>query len=107
MPTSILIQIPDTLREYRPYLHEFMKLMVMKLHKNAHKQTPTVETLPTIMDLLREEIKEFEDQININKFDFNSLVELADQANFSFLAYVALRLQGVENGDKTGDPKPK
>jgi hypothetical protein len=72
--------------------------MIKKLDKNSWKSTPTVESLPRIMDLLIEEIIEFEDQIILDKFDENSLIELMDQANFSFLAYVALRLQGVEHG---------
>lgn len=95
--TNILVQVPDSLRDYRWLLQDFIKLMVMKLDKNCHKQTPTVETLPAIMDLLREEIREFEEQLAINKFDRNSLIELADQANFSFLAYAALRMQGVKD----------
>jgi hypothetical protein len=49
------------------------------------------------MDLLVEEIVEFENQLEEDKFNENSLVELMDQANFSFLAYVALRRQGVKH----------
>jgi hypothetical protein len=69
--------------------------MLLKLDANSHKDTPNKESLGNIMELLRDEIIEFENQIADNKFDINSLVELADQANFSFLAYVALRKDGV------------
>src|SRR4249920_3662780 len=100
MPTNILVQIPDSIKQYRWFLQDFVKGMITKLDKNSHNNTPTVETLPKIMDLLREEIKEFEEQLAENKFDENSLIELMDQANFSFLAYVALRLQGVKHGPK-------
>ena len=74
------------------------------MRKNSHKETPTVASLETIMDLLVEEISEFEEQVAKDKFDENSLIELMDQANFSFLAYVALRMQGVEHVKRTGFP---
>jgi hypothetical protein len=78
--------------------------MIEKLRKNAHKETPTKESLKRIMELLILEIIEFEDQLIKDKFDENSLIELCDQANFSFLAYVALRLQGVKHADRIGFP---
>jgi len=98
MPVNILIQVPDSLEKYRPMLLDFFRMMIDKLDKNSHKDTPTRETLPKIMDLLLDEIIEFEKQVADDKFNENSLVELADQANFAFLAYVALRKQGVEHG---------
>ena len=98
MPTNILVQVPDSLREYHDYLHHFFLGMIYKLDKNSHKKTPTTADLPQIMDLLRGEIKEFEDQLATDKFDENSLIELMDQANFAFLAYAALRMQGVKHG---------
>jgi hypothetical protein len=98
MPVNIIIQVPESIDKYRPMLLDFFNMMLMKLDKNSHKDTPTMETLPKIMDLLLDEIIEFEEQIGKDKFNENSLVELADQANFSFLAYVALRTQGVEHG---------
>jgi len=103
MPTNLLIQVPDSLREFHPLLLDFFRTMMHKLDKNSHKSTPTTKDLPDIMDLLQLEIAEFEDQLAIDKFDENSLVELADQANFSFLAYVALRRQGVKH-EEASDP---
>jgi len=100
MPVNILVQVPDSIAQYREHLQEFVKGMVAKLDKNSYKETPTKETIPKIMDLLRTEIREFEEQMDKDKFDENSLIELMDQANFSFLAYVALRIQGVEHGSK-------
>jgi hypothetical protein len=84
---------------------DFFDGMMKKLDKNSHKDTPTKETLPKIMDLLREEIKEFEEQLYKDRFDENSLIELMDQANFSFLAYVALRMEGVKH-EAPSDPQP-
>lgn len=105
MPTNILVQVPDSLRNYHAFLHEFFKGMIMKLDKNSHKDTPSKASLPEIMDLLRFEIEEFEEQLRIDKFDENSLIELMDQANFAFLAYIALRNSGVEYGvNRTGRP---
>jgi len=97
MPTNIIIQVPNSLRPYHSLLHEFFRTMIVKLDKNSYKETPTKQTLHAIMDLLVEEIIEFEKQVHEDKFNENSLIELADQANFSFLAYVALRLEGVKH----------
>lgn len=99
MPTNIIVQVPDSLRQYHSLLLDFVNTMINKLDKNSHKQTPTTASLPTIMELLQLEIDEFMEQIGEDKFNENSLVELADQANFSFLAYVALRLQGVKHAE--------
>ena len=101
MPVNLLIQVPDSIKVWQPLLLDFFKGMITKLDKNSHKQTPRLETLPRIMELLMDEIAEFEAQIEEDKFDENSLIELMDQANFAFLAYVALRMEGVKhNGPK-------
>ena len=97
MPTNILIQIPDSIRPYHGFLLDFFNGMIKKLDKNSHKDTPTKASLEEIMDLLLEEINEFENQLYADKFNENSLIELMDQANFSFLAYVALRNEGVKH----------
>ena len=102
MPTNILVQIPDSLRDWHPLLLDFFKGMIRKLDKNSHKKTPTIASLETIMTLLVDEIIEFEVQVAKDKFDSNSLVELMDQANFAFLAYVALRAEGVKHEEESG-----
>jgi len=102
--TIISMIVPDELEQYSSYLQSFVDGMIMKLYKNRHKETPTVESLERIMDLLVTEITEFEEQVAQDKFDENSLIELCDQANFSFLAYVALRMQGVEHVTRIGLP---
>jgi hypothetical protein len=93
----MVVNVPPSLAMYEDMLHGFFRTMIMKLDKNSHKETPTKESIPSIMDLLRCEITEFEEQMIIDKFDENSLIELADQANFAFLAYAALRMQGVQH----------
>jgi len=100
----VMIRIPQEIEKYSPLLQDFFDGMIEKLRKNAHKETPTKESLERIMELLALEIIEFEEQLAADKFDENSLIELMDQANFSFLAYVALRLQGVEHANRTGLP---
>jgi hypothetical protein len=97
MSTRIVVQVPQSLSAYHSLLHDFFEGMIMKLAKNSHKDTPTKESLPKIMDLLREEIREFEEQLAEDRFNENSLIELMDQANFAFLAYVALRMEGVKH----------
>ena len=96
----MIINVPPSIAKYEDLLFDFFTGMMMKLDKNSHKETPTVESLESIMNLLLEEIIEFEDQVFKDKYNQNSLIELMDQANFSFLAYVALRLQGVKHGPK-------
>src|SRR5262245_52967896 len=101
MQVELNITLPKSVEKYGVFLADFIDGMLVKLDKNSHKETPTLKTLPEIMELLRKEIIEFEEQLNANKFDENSLIELMDQANFSFLAYVALRIQGVQHGSKS------
>lgn len=97
MPTTLLIQVPDSLAKFDVLLHDFVRLMIAKLDKNCHKDTPSIQDMGRIVDLLIMEVQEFEEQLAENKYDRNSLVELADTANFAFLAYVALRNQGVKD----------
>ena len=107
MPTNILVQVPDSLREYHDKLLDFFNGMIKKLDKNCHKDTPSIQDMGRIIDLLQMEVQEFEEQLVTNKYDENSLIELMDTANFAFLAYVALRLQGVEHAKEAGNPKPR
>jgi len=101
MPNDImLIHVPDSLLEYTDTLADFFDGMIRKLDVNSHKKTPTTKDIPDIIENLREEVLEFEEQLALNKFDENTLIELMDTANFAFLAYVALRLQGVKHGSK-------
>lgn len=91
------INTPPTLQSYRNHLRDFVDMMVAKLHDNSHKTTPSREQIPDIIALLREELREFEEQLAENRDDLNTLVELADASNFAFLAFVALRSQGVKD----------
>src|SRR6478735_6442061 len=102
MPNDImLVHVPDSLVEYTDMLADFFESMLHKLDVNSHKKTPTTKDIPEIIQNLREEVIEFEEQLALNKFDENTLIELADAANFAFLAYVALRLQGVKHDKKS------
>ena len=100
MATNIVIQIPNSLFGYHTQLRDFFEGMIMKLHVNAHKKTPTTEDIPGIITKLHEEIVEFQEQFITNKDDENTLIELMDIANFAFLAYVACRLQGIKHARK-------
>jgi NTP pyrophosphatase (non-canonical NTP hydrolase) len=100
MPTNILLQVPDSLRDYHFFLQGFFMKMIIKLDKNSWKETPTKANLHEIMDLLVDEVVEFEAQVDKNRLDINAYMELADIANFAFLAYAALRLEGVKNENK-------
>jgi len=95
--SHIIVAIPTSLEKYSDQLLDFFDGMMKKLDKNSHKETPTLKSIPEIIENLREEIIEFEEQLVKDKFDENSLIELMDVANFAFLAYTALRLQGVEH----------
>lgn len=101
MPVHIIaLEIPESLERYPELLRDFFDGMIHKLHINAYKETPTMKSIPEIIENLREEVVEFEEQLALDKFDENTLIELMDAANFAFLAYVALRLQGVEHVEK-------
>lgn len=97
MSNVIMVEVPESIEKYANLLGVFFSGMMYKLDKNSHKDTPTVASIPRIVDLLRGEIAEFEEQFFDNKDDENTLIELMDTANFAFLAYVALRLQGVNH----------
>ena len=94
----LIIKVPPSLQKYGDFLEGFLEAMMIKLDKNSHKETPTTRDIPGILDLLQLEVDEFELQFNEDKHDGNVLVELADVANFAFLAYVALKLQDLGNG---------
>ena len=102
MTVFVTVGVPEKIEQFSCLLQTFFEGMIAKLEKNAHKETPTVASLGDIMDLLIEEIVEFEEQLALDKFDENSLIELMDQANFAFLAYVALRRDGVKHGTAGG-----
>lgn len=105
MPNNfILAHVPDSLAEYTDTLADFLEGMIRKLDVNSHKKTPTTKDIPEIIENLREEVIEFEEQLALDKFDENTLIELMDAANFAFLAYVALRLQGVKHDKKSALP---
>ena len=101
MGQVMLIHVPDSLVEFHDSLADFFEGMMMKLDKNSHKDTPKSKDIPEIIENLREEVVEFEEQLALDKFDENTLIELMDAANFAFLAYVALRLQGVKHESRT------
>lgn len=103
MATNIVITVPNSLFKFHTPLKNFFDGMIYKLEINSHKQTPTSADIPGIIALMRKEIEEFEQQFDEDKADPNVLVELQDVANFAFLAYVALKLQGHGNGDKVQD----
>lgn len=100
MSELLVVEIPPSIEQYRKLLERFVEGMVMKLDKNSHKQTPTLKSVPAIIDDMMLEVDEFELQFFENKDDENTLIELFDVANFAFLAYIALRNQGVEHGQQ-------
>ena len=105
--SSIMIFIPRELEAHRENLAGFFDGMVRKLYRNRHKDDVTLPAIPMLMGLLQGECAEFEEQLEINKFDENSLIELMDVANFAYLAYRALRKEGVEHvGENKADYAP-
>jgi hypothetical protein len=96
---TITIQVPRSIAKYREFIEQFVNGMMYKLDVNSYKDTPTVKTVPTIIDMLLEEVREFNEQFYENRHDYNALVELMDVANFAFLAYIALE-QEVKDGRK-------
>lgn len=97
----MIVRVPSTVMGLSNEFRDFVDGMLMKLAANSHKKTPTKESIPDIIKKLRAEILEFEEQFDTDKEDENTLVELFDVANFAFLAYVALRLQGVKHASNS------
>ncbi len=99
----IMVHVPESIKDYTLHLAAFFDGMIIKLDKNSHKETPTKANVPQIMDLLAEEIAEFEEQFHRDKYGENSFVELMDVANFAFLAFVALRMQRIKHAQENKD----
>lgn len=93
--TNIAVPVPPSLAHMREPLRLFFQGMIRKLDLNSHKDTPTVQDVPTMLTLLRRELEEFEEQMTIDPRDPNALVELYDGANFAFLIAMALRADGT------------
>jgi hypothetical protein len=93
--TQIAIATPPSLQKYRSHLRSFFEGMVRKLDLNSHKNTPDKEQIETMLELLRAELTELEDQLKENRLSPNSLVETQDAANYAFLIFLALRRDGA------------
>ena len=89
----VLTIVPNSVEAWSPFFKQFTMLMMEKLDKNSHKGNPAIKDLAGLMTLLKAEIKEFEDQIALDRFDRNATLELADIANYAFIAYVAIKLE--------------
>ncbi len=94
--TNIAVPIPPSLQVYREPLREFFAGMVRKLHKNSHKNTPNTVDIPTLVNLLRGEIEEFEEQMEVDANSDNVLTEMYDTSNYAFLVFLACRGAGVQ-----------
>lgn len=94
---SIKIEIPSSIEVHRRDIEKFVKLMVHKLDINSHKNNPTRADASKMIELMKDEVLEFEEQYQDDKTDPNASLELADCANFALLAYVSLN---NENGNK-------
>jgi len=89
--SNLVLPIPESLTIYRGHLKEFFAGMMLKLDVNSHKNTPEMDDVPEVINKLLEEVQEFRDQLLKDPSDENTLVELMDAANFSFLAYIAVK----------------
>lgn len=88
---ELTLHIPESLAQYNVDLYRFFTAMLVKLDKNSHKRTPEVEDVPRIIERMQVEVGEFEEQFAIDALDMNTLFELADVANYAFLANVAIQ----------------
>jgi len=97
------IDIPPSLSHHEPHLRAFFEAMVFKLHVNSYKDETAEKDVPILIDLGLKELQEFKDELVVGEggelsFDQigpNSLIELADQANFQYLLFWFLRKRGV------------
>lgn len=94
--TNIAVPCPPSLRAYREHLREFLSIMLRKLDMNSHKNTPTKRSVTAIVGAVLGELDEFLQQHAFDRHSENTLIELADGANLLFMAFVALRSEGVK-----------
>jgi hypothetical protein len=83
----IKLVVPASIQHYEDQLESFLLGMIHKLDLNSDKDTPTTETISSILGLLFQEITEYRMEKNKKR----RLVELMDVANFAFLLYLAER----------------
>lgn len=88
---ELTLHIPDSIKHYDNDLYRFFNAMLVKLDMNSHKRTPEVDDVPRIIERLRGEVTEFEEQFASDALDMNTLFELADAANFALLADIAIQ----------------
>lgn len=96
--TWVQVQVPVAIEPMAVRLAEFFNAMLKKLDKNSYKQTPSHDDIPHIVDLMQKEVDEFMVQFDEDVMSDNSLKELADISNFSFLLYMALVSRYGYNG---------
>lgn len=83
--TSLNVPIPEEMEPYRDDLEYFFVTMVRKLHVNRHKGTSKDTSLGRLMQGLDAERAEVNKALH-NEGQFDVPLELADVANFAFLA---------------------
>lgn len=90
------IEIPSILRSHESTLREFFDGMVFKLAVNAHKDQIDARSIPGLIDLMLDELREFKDEIGPDgTAEPNALQEAFDGANFWYLLFQFLRKNGV------------
>lgn len=103
MASLIQVPTPSCLDDMAADLEEFVKGMVAKLAKNAHKDTPTREDVPQFILLMQGEILELYKQYLENRYDPNFNKELHDIANFAFLTMLSVELRDVNQMEMFND----
>ena len=92
MVKRMIINIPDSIKEYEPELRFFIDTMVQKLNINRHKGFCGHSTVEELINLTRRELDEMH-QAHDEESQFNFFLECVDVSNMAWLAGLkALRM---------------
>lgn len=90
MSRRIIVEIPEELAGLQGDLQWFVGVMVEKLYQNRHKATTQSTEPSTFLLKLQAELLEVHEQWLADPCHPNMTRELADAANFAFLAHCAI-----------------
>ena len=100
MVKRMIINIPDSIKEYEPELRFFIDTMVQKLNINRHKGFCEQSTVGELVNLTRQELDEM-NTAHVEESQFNFFLECVDVSNMAWLSGLkAMRMTRDEWEDR-------
>lgn len=92
MVKRMVVNIPDSIKEYEPELRFFIDTMIQKLNINRHKGFCDHSTVEELVNLTRRELDEMQQAFD-DESQFNFFLECVDVSNMAWLTGLkALRM---------------